>query len=828
MFNFKPLLKDKNDKDEDCCSISSEFERNLDFLEEVPSEEELNIAKLGSISNIKSNSNVTGNNSNSSGGKSATESEHYDEVDEYSFEKNEMEKLYNKRLSLGSNNQIAQFNTNPHLERLMRHKWSNRGQKDQRGATAMENDPDDMTNSFDYSAASHQSQKSFQSQHSRHSSFQSNSPSQSPVKNKSFLFNSNNEIHNINLNLRPNLQSQVNLPNLPQGNNYHKRRMSSNVFPHSTINYLSPLSKLKNQAQQAKPAVFNLEINDINDVHVSGSIPNTVRDNSYMNTGRFTGISGPTAMTGNTRLTNLTGMTGQTGYTNQSGNQLHQENNLFNTSGNNMNMNMMHMSGAGVGLGGVSQRVVQGSQGNFNMNLSQNINMKMNNSINQTNTNKNLNMNVNNQYMLQGNLNQMIPFKSTIMHPHSQGGNFSNNNSFQNQNNSISVHNNSYQGNITGNNSYQNQNNSMSVHNNSYQGNITGNNSFQNTSLQSSFNNATGNIGVSGINSQIVQLPILPGSPNQKERKNSNPNSSNCKKNKNLSNLQKPNPQPQFNPNSIPNFLQDDQYVLENILLLLKDQNGCRMVQKKIEEKVSDKDYINSFYEKISPYIYDIVNDQFGNYVIQKYFEIIQKDKAAVTRFFERIALSLFSISVNPYGTRFFQRALECMTPIYSQIETESLNEILKDLIQSHIMDLILDTNGNHVFQKILALFPKDKNDFFFDELTRISFSVAKLKQGGCIFQKAFDHASLEQKKKLVFEILKFTDLLINDEYGNFIIQQIVFLKYSEFNDKIFKYLKDNLGHLAKKKFSSNVIDKVSRKFRIFFFNFIIFQNLFF
>jgi len=798
MFNFRPLLKVKNEKDEECCSISSEFERNLDFLEEVPSEEELNMAKLGSISNIKSNSNVTGNNSNSSGGKSATESEHYDEVDEYSFEKNEMEKLFNKRLSLGSNNQLSQFNTNPHLERLMRQKLSNRGRKDQKGLVGIDNDADDLTNSFDHSAASHQSHHSFQSQHSRHSSYQSNSPSQSPIKNTSFLFNSNNEIHNMNLNLRPNFQSTVNLPNLPQGNNYDKRRMSSNVFSHSTSNFLSPLKKIKNQALQS-PAVFNLEINDINDVHVSGSIPNTVRDNSYMNTGRFTGISGPTAMTGNTRLTNLTGITGQTGYSNQSGIQLHQENNFFNTSGNNMNMNMMQMQG--VGFGEVSQRNAQNNQGNFNRNINQNmhINLKMNNSVSHASTNKNLQMNTNNKYLLNGGINQMMTMNmSSIKHPQSQGGNFS------------------------GNNSFHNQNNSMSVHNSSYQGNITGNNSFQNGSLQSSFNNGAVNTSSNTLTSQFGQHAILHGEcPSTKpiEYKHSNFNTSISKKNKNFSNLQKSNQQPgqtQFNTTSIPNFLQDDEYVLENIILLLKDQNGCRMVQKKIEEKLTDLDYISSFYEKISPYIYEIVNDQFGNYVIQKYFEIIQKDKAAVTRFFEKLALNLFSISVNPYGTRFLQRALECMTPIYSLIETEKLNDILKDLIESHIMDLILDTNGNHVFQKILALYPKDKSEFFYDELTRISFSVAKLKQGGCIFQKAFDHSSLEQKKKLVFEILKFTDLLINDEYGNFIIQQIVFLKNSEFNDKIFKYMKDNLGHLAKKKFSSNVIDKVRRIFYIY------------
>jgi hypothetical protein len=254
----------------------------------------------------------------------------------------------------------------------------------------------------------------------------------------------------------------------------------------------------------------------------------------------------------------------------------------------------------------------------------------------------------------------------------------------------------------------------------------------------------------------------------------------------------------------------DDNYVVENILNLLKDQNGCRLVQKKIEEKAMDRNYLDQIYEKIKSNICEIITDQFGNYVIQKYFEIIQNEKLQVLKFFEKIKNELFSISVNHYGTRFFQRALECMTPKYPLIETDELNEILKELLRNNITNLILDTNGNHVFQKILVLYPKDKNNFIYDELTKIAFNVAKLKQGGCIFQRAFDYASLEQKKQIVFEIFHHIDSLINDEYGNFIIQQIVFLKVPEFSDFILAYLKNNLFEFAKKKFSSNVIDKVN------------------
>ena len=51
-------------------------------------------------------------------------------------------------------------------------------------------------------------------------------------------------------------------------------------------------------------------------------------------------------------------------------------------------------------------------------------------------------------------------------------------------------------------------------------------------------------------------------------------------------------------------------------------------------------------------------------------------------------------------------------------------------------------------------------------------------------------------------------ETLINDEFGNFIIQHVINLSESEYNEKIFYYVKDNFLRLSKQKYSSNVIDK--------------------
>ncbi len=258
-------------------------------------------------------------------------------------------------------------------------------------------------------------------------------------------------------------------------------------------------------------------------------------------------------------------------------------------------------------------------------------------------------------------------------------------------------------------------------------------------------------------------------------------------------------------------FYNDDTKILENIHSLLQEQTGCRFVQMKIEEKNLNNEmhFLTKLFEKIKDNLINIISDQFGNYVIQKFFEGIVLNSTLLTRFFQVIRKDLFQISINSFGTRFFQKSLENLTSVYMKIENEVINEIFKELIVSHSYDLIIDTNGNHVFQKILVMYPKDKNQFIFDELNKTCLEVARIKQGGCIFQRAFDLASLKQKNLLISEILRNIHFLINDEYGNFIIQSVIYLKLPEVNESIFYFLKNKLLDLSKKKFSSNVIDKV-------------------
>ena len=78
--------------------------------------------------------------------------------------------------------------------------------------------------------------------------------------------------------------------------------------------------------------------------------------------------------------------------------------------------------------------------------------------------------------------------------------------------------------------------------------------------------------------------------------------------------------------------------------------------------------------------------------------------------------------------------------------KTENDFNIIKEFITNNIFNLIKDINGNHVIQKILLIYPQNKNSFILDEINQNIIEISKFKQGGCIFQKIKEKAREQDK----------------------------------------------------------------------------------
>ena len=249
----------------------------------------------------------------------------------------------------------------------------------------------------------------------------------------------------------------------------------------------------------------------------------------------------------------------------------------------------------------------------------------------------------------------------------------------------------------------------------------------------------------------------------------------------------------------------------ENPNYFLKDQLYCRQIQNKLDKNINNYKYSEDFYNNIKFKLIEIIEHQFGNYVIQKFLSVLlyQENKNLFKMIFLDINDKLFEICIHNYGTRVIQKTLEKLdNKNYYKIETNELNNVFKNLIENHLYQLCCDKNGNHVYQKLLRVFPKERNQFLYDSLIKISLPVSIIQQGATLLQTAFDYSSKQQQDDLCNVIVEKIEELINDKYGNYTIQTVFKLFNDKINDKIFKYIDENLLQLSKEKFSSNVIDK--------------------
>ena len=237
--------------------------------------------------------------------------------------------------------------------------------------------------------------------------------------------------------------------------------------------------------------------------------------------------------------------------------------------------------------------------------------------------------------------------------------------------------------------------------------------------------------------------------------------------------------------------------LIKNSDTICKDQTGCRLLQKKIDEQpeISSK-ILNVCFEKII----EIITDSFGNYLVQKLYDYMDEEK-----FLQLIALitfDIYHICVNSFGTRAIQKLID-------YLNSDNLINNFINMIKPIVKGIIVDINGSHILLKLLDLKNKYVNKVIFDEIKENILSIAMHKHGCCVLQKCIEKINNEDKNKMIECLINNCEILISDQCGNYIIQYIISLKNEKINERIVLVLIKKLEEYSKQKFSSNVVEKI-------------------
>jgi len=247
-----------------------------------------------------------------------------------------------------------------------------------------------------------------------------------------------------------------------------------------------------------------------------------------------------------------------------------------------------------------------------------------------------------------------------------------------------------------------------------------------------------------------------------------------------------------------PYSLQSHTSMYTQALEMAKDQMGCRLLQKKLEER--NPFTIQTIYEQVVPSFAQLMVDPFGNYLCQKLMEVCEPE--SLEQILEKVCPTITAISLNTHGTRAVQKLIEVVAPHPTKIPK------LVSALKSEVISLINDLNGNHVIQRCLYALGAPHDQFIYETVSKNIKKIATHRHGCCVLQRCIDAASAWQRSALVDKVVENAVELVQDAFGNYVVQYVLDLNNQNTNSRLAYIFIEGMEELSTQKFSSNVIEK--------------------
>jgi hypothetical protein len=248
--------------------------------------------------------------------------------------------------------------------------------------------------------------------------------------------------------------------------------------------------------------------------------------------------------------------------------------------------------------------------------------------------------------------------------------------------------------------------------------------------------------------------------------------------------------------------------LLGQIRRLSKDQIGCRLVQQALDDEGPTAATL--ILNEGLPFWGEAMVDPFGNYLFQKVLEKVTADERIML--VKSISQRLVNASLNLHGTRSVQKVVE-LCALDEQVRSntaqeESAADVLTATLAPAAARLCIDSHGNHVIQRILLKLGPKHTQFVFAAVAASVGDVARHRHGCCVIQRCLDSPPSEARANLVLRIVDKSLELMQDAYGNYVVQYVLDVCSDEDVAAVCESVVGRVNVLAVQKFSSNVIEK--------------------
>ena len=194
-----------------------------------------------------------------------------------------------------------------------------------------------------------------------------------------------------------------------------------------------------------------------------------------------------------------------------------------------------------------------------------------------------------------------------------------------------------------------------------------------------------------------------------------------------------------------------------------------------------------------------IMCDYYGNYFLQKFFRFCN-NKHRID-----ILNSIKKDYINIANDICGNHSLQCLISLQN---TNEEKELLKLCIQNNLKELCYGGNSSHVISKIIKILKENERQYINTYIINDLINLCVDSNGICIVKEfIYNVKSNFYIKLLISNFEKETTKLTLNQFGNFVIQEVIKFFGYNYCKNIIKNLINNIVNFSISKFSSNVID---------------------
>ena len=195
----------------------------------------------------------------------------------------------------------------------------------------------------------------------------------------------------------------------------------------------------------------------------------------------------------------------------------------------------------------------------------------------------------------------------------------------------------------------------------------------------------------------------------------------------------------------------------------------------------------------------EIMCDYYGNYFLQKFFPFCNHHQRI------EILISIKNDFINIANDICGNHSLQCLISLQN---TNEEKDIIRIYTQNNLKDLCLGGNSSHVITKIIKFLQESERQYINNFVIANLIELCIDPNGICVIKEFIYNMKSDNYIKLVLSVFeKETKKLTFNQFGNYIIQEVIRFYGYNYCKNIINNLINNLVEFSLAKFSSNVID---------------------